>query len=348
MRQAVIHPTFDDWRRTARVLLAAGVSPDAVTWIESREAVGTSGPGDEVTTTSAFTVPRDFVDLAGRVAGHADPSRWSLLYRVLWRIIHEDRQLLQRQLDPDVSALRRMEPIGTPPVSQAGLLDELQPRPATAFFPERLTIAALREAAAACTACPLYRNATQTVFGEGPSAARAVFVGEQPGDQEDLAGRPFVGPAGDVLTRALADAGIPREDVYITNAVKHFKWEPRGKRRIHQTPRAPELEACRPWLEAEIEAIKPAVLVCLGATAAQTLMGPQIRVMRDRGIVFPSRWAPWLIATVHPSSILRADPGAPQDRAYADFVSDLRKVAARLDEVRGGRSTSPNLKQSST
>ena len=131
-----------------------------------------------------------------------------------------------------------------------------------------------------------------------------MFVGEQPGDQEDLAGKPFVGPAGEVLTRALAEAGIPREDVYITNAVKHFKWEPRGKRRIHQTPRAPEIEACRPWLEAEIEALKPSVLVCLGATAAQALMGPQVRIMRDRGVVFQSRWAPWVMATVHPSSIL--------------------------------------------
>ncbi|MGH9311859.1 MAG: UdgX family uracil-DNA binding protein [Vicinamibacterales bacterium] len=333
MRQTVIGPTFDDWRRAARALLAAGVSPDAVVWVEAREAVGTSG-ASEATAPAMFTVPRDFVDVAGRVARHSDASRWSLLYRVLWRIVHEDRQLLQRDLDPDVTELRRMEGTFTPRASQAGLLDELQPRPATAFFPGERTIAALREAALSCTACPLYKNATQTVFGAGPSEARAMFVGEQPGDQEDLAGKPFVGPAGEVLTRALADAGIPREDVYITNAVKHFKWEPRGKRRIHQTPRAPELEACRPWLEAEIEALKPAVLVCLGATAAQTLMGPKVRIMRDRGIVFPSRWAPWLMATVHPSAILRADPGAPQERAYAELVADLRKVAARLDEVR--------------
>jgi DNA polymerase len=229
-----------------------------------------------------------------------------------------------------------MEGYVATPAQQAGLLDTLQPKPATAFFPEERTIAALRQAAASCTACPLYKNATQTVFGAGPEGARAMFVGEQPGDQEDLAGKPFVGPAGEVLARALAEAGIPREEVYITNAVKHFKWEPRGKRRIHQTPRAPELEACRPWLEAEIEAVAPAVLVCLGATAAQALMGPQIRIMRDRGTVFPSRWAPWMMATVHPSSILRADPGAPQERAYAEFVADMRKVAARLNEVRAG------------
>jgi DNA polymerase len=256
------------------------------------------------------------------------------LYRVLWRIVHEDRHLLQRDLDSDVSALKKLGPIVTLPVSQGGLLDELQPKPAAAFFPATRTIASLREAATVCTACPLYKNATQTVFGEGPAEARAMFVGEQPGDQEDLMGKPFVGPAGDVLTRALADAGIPRADIYITNAVKHFKWEPRGKRRIHQTPRAPELDACRPWLEAEIEALKPAVLVCLGATAAQALMGPHLRIMRDRGVVFPSRWAPWVMATVHPSSILRADPGAPQERAYSELVADLRKVAARLNETR--------------
>jgi uracil-DNA glycosylase family protein len=336
MRHVTIHPTFDDWRRAARALLAGGVTPDAVTWVEARGAVGTSGPHEELTTAAAFSVPRDFVDLASRVARHSDPARWALLYRVLWRIVHEDRQLLQRDLDSDVSALRRLEPPLNAPVSQGGLLDELHPPPATAFFPEQRTIASLREAATACTACPLYKKATQTVFGEGPVEARAMFVGEQPGDQEDLAGRPFVGPAGDVLTRALADAGIPREEVYITNAVKHFKWEPRGKRRIHQTPRAPEIEACRPWLEAEIEALKPAALVCLGATAAQALMGPQVRIMRDRGVVFPSRLAPWLMATVHPSSILRADPGAPQERAYAELVADLRKVAARLDELRAG------------
>jgi uracil-DNA glycosylase len=320
MERAIISPTFDDWRRKARALLAAGVHPDAVEWVEARETVGTSGAVDEVDVARAapVTVPRDFVDTAVRAAANADPARWSLLYRILWRIVHEDRHLLQLDLDPDVAALRRLD----------------RPVPATAFFPDVRTIEALKDAARACTACPLYRNATQTVFGEGPPTARAMFVGEQPGDQEDLAGKPFVGPAGEVLTRALAEAGIPRDEVYITNAVKHFKWEPRGKRRIHQTPRAPEIEACRPWIEAEIETMKPAVLVCLGATAAQALLGPQVRIMRDRGRLFPSRLAPWVTVTVHPSSILRADQGAAQDRAYADLVADLRKVAARLDEVR--------------
>jgi uracil-DNA glycosylase family protein len=336
MRQAVIHPTFDDWRRMARALVVEGVSPDAVVWIEASEAVGTSGVVAETARPAAFSVPRDFIDLALRAASHPDPARWNLLYRVLWRIVHEDRQLLRRKLDPDVIELRRLEGYVATPAQQVGLLDALQPKPATAFFPEERTIVALRKAATTCTACPLYKNATQTVFGAGPEGARAIFVGEQPGDQEDLAGKPFVGPAGEVLTRALAEVGIPREDVYITNAVKHFKWEPRGKRRIHQTPRAPELEACRPWLEAEIKAVAPAVLVCLGATAAQALMGPQIRILRDRGNVYPSRWAPWVMATVHPSSILRAEPGAPQERAYGEFVADLRKVAARLNDVRAG------------
>jgi uracil-DNA glycosylase family protein len=321
MTQAVIAPTFEDWRRAARSLLAAGAVPDTVEWIQAADAVGTFGTAsepkpqilaDEPASDPRVTVPREFVGVAGRVARHGDQSRWGLLYRVLWRLVHEDRQLLQRDADPDVMVLRRLER------EAAGTLEEL------------------KDAARHCTACPLYKNATQTVFGAGPAAARAMFVGEQPGDQEDLAGQPFVGPAGEVLTRALAEAGIPREDVYITNAVKHFKWEPRGKRRIHQTPRTPEIEACRPWIEAEIAMLKPAVLVCLGATAAQALIGPHVRIMRDRGTLFPSRLAPWLTVTVHPSSILRADPGAPQERAYADLVADLRKVAARLAEVRDG------------
>ncbi|HEX2443832.1 MAG TPA: UdgX family uracil-DNA binding protein [Vicinamibacterales bacterium] len=343
MERVVIRPAFEDWRRAARALLAAGARPESVVWIESPDAVGTTSIAGEGAAPAQFSVPREFVAAAERVAVHADPSRWGLLYRVLWRIVHDDRLLLQRELDPDVMELHRLEGreascvrARTLTPRPAGLLDELQEKPATAFFPEQRTLAALRDAAGGCTACPLYKNATQTVFGLGPPGARAMFVGEQPGEQEDLAGKPFVGPAGEVLTRALAEAGIPRDDVYITNAVKHFKWEPRGKRRIHQTPRAPEIDACRPWLEAEIEALKPSVLVCLGSTAAQALMGPQVRIMRDRGVVFQSRWAPWVMATVHPSSILRADPGAPQDRAYADFVADLRKVAARLSEVRVG------------
>jgi DNA polymerase len=354
MKQVEIAPVFDDWRLAARALLAAGVRPEDVVWVEAADRV--EAATETVQTGSPpVSVPRGFIEIATRVARHADRSRWDLLYRILWRLVHDDRNLLGRDADPDVSRLRAMERDLTPAVggttlqpggttlqgrpAQGGLLDELRSKPGTAaaFFPPERSIAALRDAAAACTACPLYKTATQTVFGAGPSHARAMFVGEQPGDQEDLAGKPFVGPAGDVLTRALADAGIPRDEVYITNAVKHFKWEPRGKRRIHQTPRAPELDACRPWLEAEIDALKPVALVCLGATAAQTLMGPQFRIMRDRGVVFRTRWAPWLMATIHPSAILRVDEPAAQERAYAELVADLRKVAARLEEERAVR-----------
>jgi uracil-DNA glycosylase family protein len=198
---------------------------------------------------------------------------------------------------------------------------------AAAFVPDRPTLPKLRAAAADCTACHLYKLGTQTVFGEGSADADVVFVGEQPGDQEDLAGRPFVGPAGRVLDEGLAAAGIDRSQVYVTNAVKHFKWEPRGKRRIHQKPNWAEMTACRPWLEAELAVVKPDVLVCLGATAAQSLLGRQFRVTKMRGVPVESELAPNVVATVHPSSILRApDEGARQE-AMRDFVRDLKAVA---------------------
>ena len=186
---------------------------------------------------------------------------------------------------------------------------------------------ALRAEAAHCTACPLYKNATQTVFGEGPQTARIVFVGEQPGDQEDLAGKPFVGPAGKLLDRALADAGIDRESVYITNAVKHFKWTARGKRRLHQKPDARETAACRPWLQGELAAIRPAVLVCLGATAAQSIVGRGARVLRDRGKAQVSPLAQQTVMTIHPSALLRAPDEKSRAEGYALFVKDLKIVA---------------------
>lgn len=191
------------------------------------------------------------------------------------------------------------------------------------------TIASLREAAAGCTACPLHINATQTVFGEGPEHAPLMLVGEQPGDQEDMAGRPFVGPAGRLLDRCLAEAGIERSAAYVTNAVKHFKWTPRGKRRIHGKPNSMEIKACRPWLEAEIAVVRPKVLVCLGATAAQALLGPSFRVTKERGRLIKSDWAPYVLATVHPSALLRADDDARAGE-IARFVDDLRKVAEAL------------------
>ena len=198
------------------------------------------------------------------------------------------------------------------------------------FLPERRTLKSLREAADACRGCPLWRNATQAVFGEGPAHAQVVMIGEQPGDREDLAGRPFVGPAGRLLDQALADAGIERGVVYVTNAVKHFKWEPAGKRRLHKKPSAREIAACRPWLDAELELLRPEVVVALGATAAQSLMGAKFRVSRERGKVFREQsWAKHFVATVHPSSILRGDP-EERETALAAFVADLKIVAKLL------------------
>jgi uracil-DNA glycosylase len=198
---------------------------------------------------------------------------------------------------------------------------------AAPFVPDRPTLPKLRAAAAGCTACHLYKLGTQTVFGEGSVSADVVFVGEQPGDQEDLTGKPFVGPAGRVLDEGLAAAGIDRSKVYVTNAVKHFKWEPRGKRRIHQKPNWTEMTACRPWLEAELAVIKPDVLVCLGATAAQSLLGRQFRVTKMRGVPVESDLAPSVVATVHPSSILRAPDEGGRQESMRDFVRDLKAVA---------------------
>jgi uracil-DNA glycosylase len=198
---------------------------------------------------------------------------------------------------------------------------------AAPLVPERPSLPKLREAAAGCTACDLYKTGTQTVFGEGTRNAEVMFVGEQPGDQEDLAGKPFVGPAGRLLDEALVDAGIDRKTVYVTNVVKHFKWQARGKRRIHQKPNWSEIAACRPWLEAELAVVEPRVLVCLGAVAAQALLGREFRVTRERGRPVDSKLAEHVIATVHPSSILRGDPET-REQEYAAFVEDLKVVAA--------------------
>jgi uracil-DNA glycosylase family protein len=198
---------------------------------------------------------------------------------------------------------------------------------AAPLIPERPTLKKLKEAAADCRACDLWKTGTQTVFGEGLTKAEIVLVGEQPGDQEDLAGKPFVGPAGRLLDKALEDAGIDRKLAYVTNVVKHFKWQPRGKRRIHQKPNAAEVAACRPWLEAELSLLKPKVLVCLGATAAQALLGRQFRVSQSRGVPVESDLAPVVMATVHPSAILRSDD---REAEMALFVEDLRHVAEAL------------------
>jgi DNA polymerase len=194
----------------------------------------------------------------------------------------------------------------------------------------RATLSALQHQAAVCRRCDLWRHATQTVFGDGSDGARIMLVGEQPGDAEDLEGKPFVGPAGLLLRKALKDAGIDLGDVYLTNVVKHFKWEPRGKRRIHKKPRHSEVAACRVWLDAEIAHVKPRAIVALGATAAQAVIGPDVRVTRDRARPFPSPLAPLVTLTVHPSSILRAPDSETRAAERAHFVDDLRAIAARV------------------
>ena len=202
--------------------------------------------------------------------------------------------------------------------------------PSTTTLPERRTLRTLKSAARGCRACRLWRNATQTVFGEGKAEADVMFVGEQPGNDEDLAGHPFVGPAGRILNDALAQAGIERDRAYVTNVVKHFKWEARGKRRIHAKPKAAEIGACRPWLDAEIAVVHPRIIVCLGATAAKALLGNSFKVSVDRGRFVDSPLAPLVTATVHPSSILREPDSNARRDAMKAFVRDLKKVAERL------------------
>jgi DNA polymerase len=203
-------------------------------------------------------------------------------------------------------------------------------RSAVDYLPRNHSLPALRAAAAQCQGCDLYKRGTQTVFGEGMATASVLMVGEQPGDREDQAGHPFVGPAGRVLDKALEAAGIDRKEVFVTNAVKHFKWEPRGKRRIHKKPNAIEIAACRPWLDAEIAAVRPQVIVALGATAAQSLLGRTFRVTKQRGEVIAAAGLPPVVATVHPSAILRAITDEDRHREMANFISDLRSIPRYL------------------
>jgi len=198
------------------------------------------------------------------------------------------------------------------------------------LIPKQLTLPALKDAAADCQACDLWKKGTQTVFGDGRSRSKVMFVGEQPGNEEDLTGKPFVGPAGKLFDSALAEAGINRKQTYVTNVVKHFKWEPRGKRRIHKKPNAQEISACRPWLETEIVLVKPKIIVALGATAAQALLGSKFRVTRQRGEFIESTLAPYVMATVHPSSILRAPDDETRHLEYRRFVDDLKKLSRVL------------------
>jgi uracil-DNA glycosylase len=204
---------------------------------------------------------------------------------------------------------------------------------AAEFLPEKRTLAALASAAEGCRGCPLYKDATQVVFGQGRRSARLMLVGEQPGDKEDIEGEPFVGPAGQLLDRALEEAGIDRSEAYVTNAVKHFKWRPRGNRRLHQTPRAGEIEACKPWLQAEVEAVEPEAVLAMGATAARSLFGPKVKVTKDRGKPLESPLAPLAAVTIHPSAILRLRDHDEREAELAAFVADLEGVSAALKEA---------------
>jgi uracil-DNA glycosylase family protein len=328
VRAVPIAPTFEAWQAAARRLLRERVPPGEVFWQEQADAPPPSGgerPG-------ATRVPRRFLDLARQAAGARDPARWAVLYEVLWRLVHERADLLEEGSDRQVRRLFALAAQGRREVERAetaaALALEAQGGGAAAFVPAGADLATLRAAAARCTGCDLYRWATQTVFGQGPPDARVVLVGEQPGDQEDLQGAPFVGPAGAVLDRALAEAGLDRASLYVTNAVKHFKFVERGKRRIHQTPSLTDIAACRPWLEAELALIRPSTLVCLGATAARAVLGPDFQLMRERGRFLPSRFCPRTLATLHPSAVLRGQDEAQQARLYRMLADDLRLVAA--------------------
>ncbi len=468
MRQITFAPVFREWQRLARIALSESVQPGQISWGELHGEQPSLALFEETTSgaappASAFRVPRDFVELAQRVACHRSEDRWGLLYRLLWRLTHGEPHLMKIAVDPDVHKLQRMdkavrhdvhkmrafvrfrtvnhqdqewyvawfEPehfivelnaaffrdrfaamhwsILTPdkcvhwdgsqlsytegvPKSEAPTEDAVEtlwisyyssifnparvkihameaemPKrywknlPEAAVIPRLLreaphrvdqmiahskgkseggysaapvpdthSLTALHEAAAICTACPLYKKATQTVFGEGPHQAEIMFVGEQPGDQEDKAGHPFIGPAGLLLNRALEAAGIDRKQAYVTNAVKHFKWEPQGKRRLHAKPGSREIIACKPWLVAELAAVQPRVLILLGGTAAQSVLGAQVRVLRDRGQIVPSEYCERTMVTVHPSSLLRAPDEPSRLQGFDDFVRDLRKAAAVL------------------
>jgi uracil-DNA glycosylase len=322
-------------------LVAEGVAPQEVVWTPPAESPAAPTLFDapvaaevpqarEPSSPSDLTVPRAFIELARAVAPHRDPERWGLLYSVLFRLAQGDKDLMLRRDEPDLERLKRLAEEVPVVTSAPG---------AASFVPKTLDLEELRRASAACQGCDLYRHATQTVFGRGPVSARAVLVGEAPGDQEDIQGAPFVGPAGEVLDRALVETGIPREEVYVTNVVKHFKFVPTGKRRIHQTPGTVEIGACRPWLEAELAAIRPEILVCLGATASKALLGPGFRIMTERGRILKTPWAPKLLATIHPSAVLRAEDTAGQERLYGFLLVDLKLVA---DELQRGAKATPS------
>ncbi len=329
MRTVTIEPTFEAWQAAARALLRDQILPSEIAWVETTP--GTVAEAAAPYVPAVARVPRQFLELARQVAGHHDPTRWLLLYEMLWRLVHENHDLLKEGRDAQARRLFAMAAqarrVNEQEDAQAVLQLEAEGGGARSFVPAGAGLPELRDAALRCTGCELYRHATQLVFGQGSLEARVALVGEQRGDQEDLEGAPFVGPAGEVLDRVLGEVGLDRQRLYVTNAVKHFKFVERGKRRIHQTPRLAEIAACRPWLEAELALIEPETLVALGATAARALFGPEFRLMKERGRHFASPWAPRSIATLHPSAVLRGEDEAAQARLYRMLVEDLRLAA---------------------
>jgi DNA polymerase len=462
--RVVLDGRYETWHRAARELLQREQPPSAIEWVDARESQpGLDGfanePGAPAVPTPPISVPRAFVARARLAACHRDPNRWPLLYAMVWRLTHGERQLLADETDEEVVRLNAMVrqvrrdehkmhafvrfrevqeadgtsrfiawhrpdhlivPLAAPffverfrtmrwsiltpdesahwdgtqltlgpgaPVSDAPAGDRLeelwrtyyaamfnparvnaramtrelpvrhwptlpeatlipsllanasarvgemieQPGQATSarpYVPVGASLPELRRDAASCRGCRLYEPATQVVFGDGPDTARLMLVGEQPGDEEDKTGAPFVGPAGAVLDRALAEAGVERGSIYVTNAVKHFSFRREGKRRIHERPRPSDVRACRPWLEAEIGRVSPVVIVCLGGTAAQSLLGPHIRIQRDRGRLFQTRWASHVLVSYHPSAVLRAGEAVHRDEIYRWLVEDLRQALA--------------------
>ncbi len=347
---------FAGWRAAARALALERVPPAEVEWTvgEGRaDLFASPSPLPAGVPDGSFSVPRAFLTLAETVIRHDDPERFGLLYTMLLRLLVRpdalDEGPLVRRLEGMAREVRR-QAMGRKQAAPALTGTEMPRTKLSKAEQDGLAIAADAERRVAgaggnllaaweslladakrCTRCHLYKHATQTVFGEGPLEARIMFVGEQPGDQEDLAGRPFVGLAGQLFDRALKDAGVDRGKTYVTNAVKHFKFEPRGKRRIHSKPQGPEIEACRWWIEQELELIRPAVTVALGATAARSIFGKVVTISRMRGEAHElpdgSGGEAWV--TVHPSFLLRVPEEARKREEYGKFVEDLRRIGAR-------------------